>query len=58
MTFTMWLIKEKGFASKAQFDSLVNTLPYEGRRKLILYYEIEYKYYLDTRPTQLELKIE
>ncbi len=28
MTFTTWLIKEKGFASKAQFESLVNTLPY------------------------------
>lgn len=58
MTFAIWLIKEKGFISKAQFDSLVNTLPYEGRRKLILYYEIEYKHYLDTRPMQLELKIE
>ncbi|NRT71416.1 hypothetical protein [Clostridium beijerinckii] len=58
MTFTTWLIKEKGFVSKAQFDSLVSTLPYEGRRKLISYYEIEYKYYHDTRPTQLELKIE
>lgn len=57
MTFTTWLIKEKGFVSKAQFDSLVNTLPYEGRRKLILYYKIEYKYYLDTRPIQLELEI-
>ncbi|EHI97583.1 hypothetical protein CDLVIII_0859 [Clostridium sp. DL-VIII] len=57
MTFTTWLLKEKGFASKAQFDSLVDTLPYEGRRKLILYYEIEYKHYLDTRPIQLELKI-
>ena len=57
MTFTTWLIKEKGFVSKAQFDSLVNTLPYAGRRKLILYYKMEYKYYLDTRPMQLELEI-
>jgi hypothetical protein len=57
MTFSTWLIKEKGFESKAQFDSLVNTLPYAGRRKLILYYKIEYKHYLDTRPIQLELEI-
>lgn len=28
MTFTTWLIKEKGFVSIAQFDSLVNTLPW------------------------------
>ena len=57
MTFTTWLKKEKGFVSKAQFDSLVNTLPYDARRKLILYYKIEYKYYLDTRAIQLELEI-
>jgi len=57
MTFATWLIKEKGFVSKAQFDSLVNTLPYEGRRKLIIYYKIEYEHYLDTRPMQLELEI-
>ncbi|WP_202117376.1 hypothetical protein [Clostridium chromiireducens] len=57
MTFTTWLIKEKGFASKAQFDSLVNTLPYAGRRKLILYYKIEFKHYLDTKPKQLELEL-
>ena len=57
MTFTTWLIKEKGFVSKAQFDSLVNTLPYSGKRKLILYYKIEYKHYLDTRPIQLEIEI-
>lgn len=57
MTFSTWLIKEKGFISKSQFDLLVNTLPYAGRRKLILYYEIEYKHYLDTRPIQLELEI-
>lgn len=57
MTFTTWLIKEKGFVSKVQFDSLVNTLPYRGRRKLILYYKIEYKHYLDTRPIQLEIEM-
>ncbi|NOW83979.1 hypothetical protein B0H39_001860 [Clostridium beijerinckii] len=57
MTFATWLIKEKGFVSKAQFDSLVNNLPYEGRRKLIIYYKIEYEHYLDTRPIQLELEI-
>ncbi|AVK51261.1 hypothetical protein AXY43_26415 [Clostridium sp. MF28] len=57
MTFATWLIKEKGFVSKAQFDSLVNTLPYEGRRKLIIYYKIEYEHYLDTRPMQLEIEI-
>jgi hypothetical protein len=57
MTFATWLVKEKGFASKTQFDSLVDTLPYAGRKKLIQYYKIEYKHYLDTRPIQLELEI-
>ena len=57
MTFATWLIKEKGFSSLEQYNSLVNKLPYESRRKLILYYKIEYKYYLDSRPTQLEFEM-
>lgn len=57
MNFTTWLINEKGFSSKQQYVSIVNKLPYESRRKLILYYKMEYKYYLNTRPIQLELKL-
>lgn len=38
MTFTTWLKKEEGFTSKAQYESLLNTLPYEGRKKVSLYY--------------------
>ncbi|WP_179207994.1 hypothetical protein [Clostridium diolis] len=57
MTFTTWLIKEKGFSSLEQYNLLVNKLPYESRRKLVLYYKIEYKHYLDTRPIQLEIEI-
>lgn len=57
MTFITWLIKEKGFSSKEQFDSLVNKLPCEGQRKLIEYYKIEYKHYLNTKSVQLEIEI-
>lgn len=57
MTFTSWLINKKGYDSQEQYISLINKLPYEKRRKLILYYKIEYKHYIDTRPIQLELKL-
>ena len=57
MTFTTWLKKEEGFTSKAQYDYLLNTLPYEARRKVILYYKEKYNYFLATKPKQLELKL-
>jgi hypothetical protein len=57
MDFITWLKKEEGFISKAQYDSLLNTLPYEGRRKVSLYYKEKYKYYINTKPTQLEFEI-
>ncbi len=56
MTFINWLKKEEGFHSKKQYDYFLNTLPYEARRKVSLYYKEKYKYYLDTQPKQLELK--
>lgn len=56
MTFTTWLKKEEGFHSKEQYDCFLNTLPYEARRKVSLYYKEKYKYFLDTQPKQLELK--
>lgn len=56
MNFTTWLKKEEGFHSKEQYDSLLNTLPYEARRKVVVYYKEKYKYFLDTQPEQLELK--
>lgn len=57
MTFATWLKKEEGFTSKSQYDYLLNTLPYEARRKVILYYKEKYKYFLATKPKQLELKL-
>lgn len=57
MNFTTWLKKEEGFTSKAQYESLLNTLPYEGRRKVSLYYKEKYKYYLNAKPRQLEFEI-
>ncbi|NRT61820.1 hypothetical protein B0P06_004287 [Clostridium saccharoperbutylacetonicum] len=57
MTFTTWLKKEEGFSSKDQYDSLLNTLPPNGRRKVHHYYEEKYKYYLNSKPRQLEFEI-
>ena len=56
MTFTTWLKKSEGFTSRAQYDYLVNTLPYEAQRKVTIYYKEKYQYYLDTQPKQLEFK--
>ena len=57
MTFATWLKKEEGFTSKAQYDYLLNTLPYEGRIKVRLYYKEKHKYFLTNKPKQLELKL-
>ena len=57
MTFTTWLKKIEGFHSRAQYDYLLNTLPYEARRKVSIYYKEKYKYYINTQPKQLEIKI-
>ena len=57
MTFATWLKKEEGFTSKTQYDYLLNTLPYEARRKVNLYYKEKYKYFITTNPKQLELKL-
>jgi len=56
MTFTTWLKKIEGFNSQTQYDSLLNDLPYEARRKVAIYYKEKYKYFLDTQPKQLEFK--
>ena len=56
MDFMTWLKKEEGFHSKKQYDCLLNTLPYEARRRVIIYYKEKYKYFLDMEPKQLELK--
>jgi hypothetical protein len=57
MTFATWLKKGEGFTSKAQYDYLLSTLPYEAKRKTSLYYKEKYKYFLTTKPKQLELKL-
>ena len=54
MTFTTWLKKNEGFISRAQYDYLLNSLPYEAQRKVSLYYREKYKYFLDAQPKQLE----
>ena len=56
MTFTTWLKKSEGFASKSQYDNLLNNLQYEAQRKVSIYYKEKYKYFLDTQPKQLEFK--
>lgn len=50
MTFTEWLKNEEGIISKDYFDSLLNTLPEEGKRKVKAYYREKYKYYVSTHP--------
>lgn len=57
MTFTTWLKTKEGFHSKDQYESLLNNLPYEARRKVIIYYKEKYKHFLETQPKQLELNI-
>lgn len=58
MTFTTWLKKSEGFSSRLQYDYLVNSLPYEAQRKVVIYYKEKYKYFLDTEPKQLRIKVE
>ena len=54
MTYTTWLKKNEGFTSRAQYDYLLSTLPYEAQRKVIFYYQEKYKHFLETEPKQLE----
>ena len=56
MTFTTWLKENECFTSRSQYDYLLNSLPYEARRKVAIYYKEKYKYFLDTQPKQLEFK--
>jgi hypothetical protein len=56
MTFTTWLKKNECFSSRAQYDCLLNSLPYEAQRKVSFYYKEKYQYFLDTQPKQIEFK--
>ena len=56
MTFTTWLKKSEGFTSRTQYDYLLNSLPYDARRKVSIYYKEKYQYFIDTQPKQLEFK--
>ncbi|AWK52779.1 hypothetical protein DIC82_18045 [Clostridium beijerinckii] len=58
MTFTTWLKRNEGFISRAQYDSLLNNLPYEAQRKVTIYYKEKYRYFLDTEPKQTEIEFE
>jgi len=42
MTYTTWLKKSEGFTSKAQYDYLLSTLPYEAQRRVVIYYQEKY----------------
>ena len=41
---------------KLLYDYLLNSLPYEAKRKVSIYYKEKYQYFLDTQPKQLEFK--
>ena len=61
MNFTEWLKNEEGFISRSYFESLLDTLPPEGKRKVKAYYREKYRYYIKTHPDesyeQMELNI-
>lgn len=56
MNFGTWLKKEEGF-TKAQYNLLLKTLPYERRLIINEYYKAKYKYYAENKPKQLEFEI-
>lgn len=57
MTFTEYLKYEEGFISKIQYDSFLETLPPEGRRKVNAYYREKYRYYIHDIPQYEQLKL-
>lgn len=50
MNFNEWLKNEEGIISRDYFDSLLDTLPEEGKRKVKSYYREKYRYYMSTHP--------
>lgn len=52
MTFNEWLKNEEGIISRDYFESLLNTLPEEGKRKVKSYYREKYRYYMSTHPQE------
>ena len=52
MNFTEWLKNEEGFISRSYFESLLDTLPPEGKRKVKAYYREKYRYYMLTHPDE------
>ncbi|MDU1601565.1 MAG: hypothetical protein E6845_01275 [Clostridium sp.] len=52
MNFNQWLKNEKGIISRDYFESLLDTLPPEGKRKVKSYYKEKYKYYMYTHPQE------
>ncbi|MBZ0312420.1 hypothetical protein K7185_08035 [Clostridium butyricum] len=61
MTFTEWLKKEEVFPSRSYYENLLNNLPPEGKKKVSLYYEQQYRYYATLHNSekceQLEMNI-
>jgi hypothetical protein len=53
MTYTVWLKEAEGFTSVSQYNYLLSSLPYQAQRKIVIYYQEKYKYFLDNRPKQL-----
>lgn len=56
MNFGTWLRKKEGF-TKAQYNLLLKTLPYERRLIISQYYKAKYNYYIQNEPKQLEFEI-
>lgn len=57
MTFTEYLKYKEGFISKVHYDSFLETLPAEGRRKVNMYYKEKYRYYIHDMPQYEQLKL-
>ena len=52
MNFNEWLKNEEGIISMDYFESILDTLPPEGKRKVKSYYREKYKYYMSTHPQE------
>lgn len=52
MNFNQWLKNEEGIISMDYFESILDTLPPEGKRKVKSYYREKYKYYMSTHPQE------
>lgn len=57
MTFTEYLKTKECFISKVHYDSFLETIPPEGRRKVNMYYKEKYRYYIHDMQQYEQLKL-